>query len=60
MPRVDARAQPYYWVKIAYTSGNELTDTDLHAIAAKAVAVTPIKMDFTDQVWRDKLAGLLR
>jgi 5'-nucleotidase len=60
VPRVDARAQPYYWVKIAYTSGNELTDTDLHAIAAKAVAVTPIKMDFTDQVWRDKLAGLLR
>ncbi len=60
MPRVDARAQPYYWVKIAYTSGNEFTDTDLHAIANKAVAVTPIKMDFTDTAWRNKLAGLLR
>ncbi len=59
VPRVDARAQPYYWVKIAYTSGNEFTDTDLHAIAAKAVAVTPIKMDFTDEAWRGKLAGAL-
>jgi len=59
VPRVDARAQPYYWVKIAYTSGNEFADTDLHAIADKAVSVTPIKMDFTDEAWRAKLAGLL-
>ncbi|MBK8957679.1 MAG: 5'/3'-nucleotidase SurE [Proteobacteria bacterium] len=59
MPRVDARAQPYYWVKIAYTSGNEFENTDLHAIADKAVAVTPIKMDFTDAAWRARLAGVL-
>ena len=57
--RVDARAQPYYWVKIAYTTGNEFADTDLHAIAHKAVAVTPIKMDFTDNAWRERLAGSL-
>ena len=60
VPRVDARAQPYYWVQIAYTSGNLLDDTDLHAIADKAISVTPIKMDFTDEAWRGKLAGLLR
>lgn len=59
VPRLDARAQPYYWVKIAYTSGNELPDTDLQAIAAKAVAVTPVKMDFTDDVWRSRLASVL-
>ncbi len=59
VPRIDARAQPYYWVKIAYTTGNALPDTDLHAIADKAVAVTPIKMDFTDHAWRRRLASVL-
>ena len=59
VPRVDARAQPYYWVKIAYTTGNALPDTDLQAIAERAVAVTPIKMDFTDDAWRRHLASEL-
>ena len=59
VPRIDARAQPYYWVKIAYTTGNELPDTDLHAIADKAIAVTPIKMDFTDDGWRRRLASVI-
>ena len=54
--RVDARHQPYYWVKISYAAGNELPETDLHAIADKAVSVTPIKMDFTDEAWRQRLA----
>ena len=56
LPRVDARAQPYFWVKIAYTAGNEYDDTDLQAIAQRAIAVTPIKMDFTDHSWRERLA----
>ena len=57
--RIDARNQPYYWVKIAYTAGNLLPDTDLHAIAEQAIAVTPIRMDFTDAAWRTRLAGTL-
>ena len=55
-PRVDARAQPYFWVKVAYAPGNEFDDTDLQAIAHHAVAVTPIRMDFTDHAWRQRLA----
>ena len=53
--RIDARSQPYYWVKISYPPGNEHPGTDLHAIAAKAVSITPIKMDFSDHDWRPAL-----
>lgn len=57
--RIDARSQPYYWVKITYASGNEHPQTDLQAIAERAVSVTPIKMDFTDYDWRRTLASVL-
>lgn len=57
--RVDPRAQPYYWVKIAYTSGHELPQTDLQAIAEKAVSITPVKMDFTDHDWCQRLTQTL-
>lgn len=57
--RVDARHQPYFWVKIAYPPGNELPETDLHAIAQNAVSVTPIRMDFTDHEWRTRLGPIL-
>ncbi len=53
--RVDARSQPYFWVRIAYTDGAKDPATDLHAIAEQAISVTPIKMDFTDVAWRDTL-----
>ncbi len=58
-PRIDARAQPYYWVKIAYTSGKERPQTDLQAIAEKAVSITPVKMDFTDHDWCQRLTQTL-
>lgn len=57
--RIDARSQSYYWVKIAYTDGTKHPESDLHAIAESAISVTPIKMDFTDDRWRRKLAGAL-
>lgn len=58
-PRMDTRAQPYYWVNVEYTDGSKTVDTDLHAIADNAISVTPIKMNFTDLVWREKLRGIL-
>jgi len=57
--RVDPRGQAYFWVKIAYAAGNEYPETDLHAVAARAISVTPIKMDFTDHAWRAQLDGLV-
>jgi len=54
--RLDARSQPYFWVRIAYTDRATQAETDLHAIAENAISVTPIKMNFTDVQWRDKLS----
>jgi 5'-nucleotidase len=58
-PRADTREQPYYWIKIKYQEGNRHPETDLQAIAEKAISVTPINMDFTDMAWRSELRGLL-
>ncbi len=45
--RVDERHVPYYWIKIAYIPGNEHAGTDLEAVAAGAVSVTPLRLDMT-------------
>ena len=58
-PRVDGRQQPYFWVKIAYPEGDKAPDTDLHAIQEKAVSVTPVQLDFTDDAWRARLAQVI-
>lgn len=57
--RIDARSQPYYWVKIDYTDGAKGVETDLHAIADNAISVTPIKMDFTDKAWHEQLRSVV-
>ena len=53
--RIDARAQPYYWVKITYNEGARIAETDLHAVAHNAISLTPIKLDFTDHDWGTRL-----
>lgn len=45
--RVDERHVPYYWIKIDYMAGGELAGTDLEAVAAGAVSVTPLRLDMT-------------
>lgn len=57
--RIDARGKDYYWVAISYPDGTPAEGTDLAAIADKAIAVTPLKMDFTDHAWRRQLADTL-
>lgn len=54
--RTDTRRLPYYWIKISYPEHTAPPDTDLEAVAEDAIAVTPIKMDFTDHDWRRGLA----
>lgn len=58
-PRQDTREQPYYWVNVSYMEGTKVPNTDLHAIAENAVSVTPIKMNFTNTAWFEKLQGAL-
>jgi 5'-nucleotidase len=53
--RVDEREFPYYWIKLAYNVGELEEGTDLHAIAANEVSVTPMQMDFTSNGFRQYL-----
>lgn len=59
-PRLDGRNQPYFWVKIAYPEGGRTPGTDLHAIEERAISVTPVQLDFTNEAWRGRLAEALR
>jgi 5'-nucleotidase len=56
--RVDERHLPYYWIRIAYTEGGDHPGTDLEAIAANAVSVTPMQLDMTDRPRLKALQGL--
>jgi 5'-nucleotidase len=47
--RRDGRGLPYYWIafqRSPYTPGN---GTDLQALATKRIAVTPLRLDLTDE-----------
>jgi 5'-nucleotidase len=50
--RVDARKFPYYWIELAYQTGELEIGTDLHAIAENAVSVTPMQLDLTAHAFR--------
>ena len=57
--RHDGRGNPYYW--IAYARGVKPAGahgTDLAALADNRIAVTPLRLDMTDQPFLTKLAGL--
>ncbi len=57
--RHDGRGNPYFW--IAYARGARPTGkdgTDLAALTDNRIAVTPLRLDLTDQPFLTKLAGL--
>jgi 5'-nucleotidase len=57
--RHDGRGNPYYW--IAYARGTKPTGkdgTDLAALTDNRIAITPLRLDLTDQSFMSKLAGL--
>ena len=57
--RHDGRGNPYYW--IAYARGARPTGkdgTDLAALSDNRIAVTPLRLDQTDQPFLTKLAAL--
>ena len=56
-PRHDGRGNPYYWV--AFARGEQATavhGTDLSALAAGRIAVTPLRVDMTDEPFMTRLA----
>lgn len=56
-PRHDGRGIPYYWV--AFARGEQATalhGTDLSALADRRIAVTPLRIDMTDEPFMTRLA----
>ena len=46
--RHDGRGIPYYWIAFTRAKQSPAEDTDLAALAARKVALTPLRVDLTD------------
>lgn len=58
--RIDERAVPYYWIKLAYEVGELEAGADLLAIAENAISITPMQMDMTANAFRHYLDRTFR
>ncbi len=60
-PRHDGRGNPYFW--IAFARGARATGkngTDLNALTDDRIAVTPLRLDLTDEPFMTQLASVFR
>jgi 5'-nucleotidase len=57
--RMDLRSRAYYWLTVDCASGVQAPDTDIAALRAKAVSVTPLRPDRTDDAALARLADVL-
>lgn len=55
--RVDPRGFPYYWLEMGRLPHQPMPDTDLEAIEAGFVTVTPLHLDLTHRESMDRLRG---
>ena len=56
-PRHDGRGNPYYWIAYARREpGEPRHGTDLSAVAASCIAVTPLRLNLTDEPFMTRLA----
>lgn len=55
--RVDPRGFPYYWLAMGRLPHQPMPDTDLDAIEAGFVTVTPLHLDLTHRESMDRLRG---
>lgn len=56
--REDGRGNPYYWIAIARGRSEPGHGTDLAAIESRKIAVTPLRLDLTDEPTLTRLAQL--
>jgi 5'-nucleotidase len=57
--RKDGRGNPYYWIAYARQTFVKAEDgTDLAALDERCIAVTPLKLDMTDEPYMTRLAAL--
>lgn len=57
--RVDARGYAYFWIGFRRIFTDPDAGTDLHAIAANEISVTPLHLNLTEMQERARLAKLL-
>ena len=59
--RKDGRGNPYYWIAYVRHGFAPAADgTDLAALEEHCIAVTPLKLDMTDEPYMTQLAALVR
>ncbi len=59
-PRYDGRGNPYYWIAYERAPAHTERDgTDLSALAEHRIAVTPLRLDMTDEPFMTRLAEIL-
>jgi 5'-nucleotidase len=57
--REDGRGNAYYWIAYVRSRSQPPADgTDMSALAANRIAVTPLRLDMTDESYMTKLAGM--
>jgi 5'-nucleotidase len=54
--RHDGRGNPYYWIAFARAMVEAAPGTDLHALGERRIAVTPLRLDLTDEPFMTRLA----
>jgi len=57
--REDLRGKPYYWLNFDRAGGRQGADSDIQALRDKAVSVTPLRPDRTNDAAMDLLKGRL-
>jgi 5'/3'-nucleotidase len=58
--RQDGRGNPYYWIGyVRLRNQPPAHGTDISALADNRIAVTPLRLDMTDEPFMTKLAGVL-
>jgi 5'-nucleotidase len=58
--RLDARNRPYYWIGLRRRKAVPPRSSDLGAVYANSIAVTPLHMNLTDSVALEKMRRTLR
>lgn len=58
--RTDGRGLNYYWLKFIGEAPEAQPGTDIAALDAKEIAVTPVRLDMTNHEWMGDLASQLK
>ena len=58
--RKDGRGFPYFWLKFGRQAGPDVAESDIAALSAGMISVTPLQLDLTAEALRGRLAEALR